>query len=117
MTTTDHMREYGVCEGCPGTTHACTYGVRCIRTRKNKKNKQKKQNGRATAKVAKRPKEGKQHKRRQEKREKRKRIQNKKQNVNIACPKTYSKKKRARKEQNIVLNGELWPSRILQQHG
>ena len=53
MTTTDHMREYGVCEACPGTTHACTYGVRCIRTRKNKKNKQKKQNGRALQKWSK----------------------------------------------------------------
>ena len=91
---------------------------RTMHAHKEKQEKQAKEaKWSGTAKVAKRPKEGKQHKRRQEKREKRKRTQNKKQNANIAYPKTYSKKKRARKEQNIVLNGELWPSRILQQHG
>ena len=58
MTVTDHIREYGVCEGCPGTTHACIYDVRCMRTRKNKKNKQNKQNSRALQKSPKTAKTG-----------------------------------------------------------
>ena len=41
MAATDHVGEYGVCEGCPGTTHAYIYGLRCIRARKNKKKKSK----------------------------------------------------------------------------
>ena len=44
MTATDHIGEYGVYEGCPGTTQTCMYGVRCISARKNKKKKQNKQN-------------------------------------------------------------------------
>jgi len=50
MAATDHVGEYGVCEGCPGTTHAYIYGLRCIRARKNKKKNQNKQNGRALQK-------------------------------------------------------------------
>ena len=28
MAATDHIGEYGVCQGCPGTTHACIYALR-----------------------------------------------------------------------------------------
>ena len=80
---------------------------RTMHTHKEKQEKQAKEaKWSGTAKVAKRPKEGKQHKRRQEKREKRKRTQNKKQNANIAYPKTYSKKKtRAERTKHCVKRG------------
>ena len=53
MTATDHIGEYGVYEGCPGTTQTCMYGVRCISARKNKEKKAKQAKYSATAKVAK----------------------------------------------------------------
>jgi len=53
MAATDHIGEYGVCEGCPGTTQTCIYGVRCIHARKNKKKKQNKQNSRSLQKWSK----------------------------------------------------------------
>ena len=53
MTVRDHMREYGVCEGCPGTTQTCIYDLRFIRARKNKKKRQNKQNSRVLQKWSK----------------------------------------------------------------
>ena len=50
MAATDHIGEYGVCQGCPGTDHAFTYALRCTHARKNKKKTQNKQNIRALQK-------------------------------------------------------------------
>ena len=72
MTATDHIGEYGVCEGCPGITQTCMYGVRCISARKNKKKKAKQAKQSGTAKVVKSAKEGKQHKKKAKKEGKKK---------------------------------------------
>ena len=116
MSATEHIGQQWGCKGCPGTTHACIYGLRCMRARKNKKKRQNEQNSRALQKCPKGQKRENNIKEGKKRGKKEKEGTTRSKTPRYHIPKPKAKRKIARKEQSTALNGELWPSRILQQH-
>ena len=87
-----------------------------MRARKNKKKRQNEQNSRALQKWSKGQKRENNIKEGKKRGKKEKEGTTRSKTPRYHIPKPKAKRKIARKEQSTALNGELWPSRILQQH-